>query len=313
MNKLSLFFLITLLLASCAPATIEPTRTTTATTIMTQTPTIILTPSLTLTPAPTWIPCPEIGTPVALGDIQVIFYAKVAAGHCNDIQKYVTKAQEKFRSLGVNTGPFVVHVFDDPEGFVEIQRQLIRNNTGCTPDTASKILIDWSRGGGGQGTAKAIFIRAVAGMPELDKANAIVHEMTHVAIWHILGSCQQKAAVPGWFGHGLAEYNTEVFTIEWRLTPWPEKICRSMKLEELKPGQECIYTEAQMAFHLMASGRYECTEGMDIIVEMAKVGDFDAAFSNICGVSVSEFSKDFDAYRVAGYRLPPTQTSTPDA
>lgn len=296
------------------PPLVPPQTTATGTPSVTPTvtSTVTFTPTVTRTPAPTKIPCPPLGEPVLIGgETRVIFQETVTDANCDQIQRFVGFAQEKFVSLSIETGPITVYVFASAEAVTPFEYEVIRK-AGCNPDSQENILATWKdHGSSGQGTRGAVFLLARPGWARLDMASAIAHEMTQAAMINILGSCQRKWQVPDWYAHGLAEYNAETFTLAWGLTPWPEDLfkCR-FRLEQLKPGQECIYMEAQMALHLLKdlSGR---DKGMDVIVEMSKGKSFNSAFYDVYGISVSEFSDMFEEYRKAGYKLVPTPTSNP--
>ncbi len=270
--------------------------------------TAIFTPTITRTPVPTRIPCPPVGQPSTFGEIRVVFHEIVPANACHYVLLYAQLTNDKFIEMGHKTGPVEIAVFATIDAITDYVYETARL-AGCNPDSRDVIRSQWERGGA-MVTKGAVFLREGRAEAPFDIAGHIVGETTQATIINILGSCQRKWQVPDWFAHGLAEYHMEMFTAEWGLTPWRENLdkCR-YKLEQLVPGQDCIYMEAQMAFHLLRdlSG---ADRGMDVIIQMGKSKSFNQAFAEIYGMSVSNFSDMFDAYRLAGYRLPtPTKTS----
>jgi hypothetical protein len=278
----------------------------------THTMTLSYTPKPSTTPNATWIPCSEdLLTPEPLpNDIEVIYYDKVtAAGQCNDIAKYSMQAKQELESAGFEVGPLTVHVFTDYKAFAPVQRQIVKD-AGCNPDSRAEIEKTWEgKMTGGQSTGGAIFLLAGPGWPSYDKASTISHEVTQVAMINILGSCERKWEVHDWFAHGLAEFNAEAFPRRWGLgAGYKEDICFSQSLEEMMPGAQCIYTAAQKGIELLVQGPYECSTPMDVILHMGQNNTgFETSFSEVCGVTVEEFSDDFDVFRSIRYKL----TSTP--
>lgn len=285
----------------------ETIATPSATTTLTVTPTF--TPTITRTPAPTLIPCPPVGQPTIFGEIQVVFHEAVPSKACHNVLLYAELTSDEFAEMGIVTGPVEIAVFATVDAITEYVYETARL-AGCNPDDKEIIRSQWIRGGA-MVTKGAVFLREGKIEASFDIASHIAGEVTQATMINILGSCQRKWQVPDWFAHGLSEYHMEMFTAEWGLTPWEEDLykCR-YKLEQLVPGQDCIYMEAQMAFHLLREISGE-DRGMDVIQQMAKGKSFNTAFYDVYGISVSEFSDMFDEYRKAGYKLPPTPTSTP--
>ncbi len=286
----------------------ETTATPSATPTETVTPTF--TPTVTRTPAPTLIPCPPVGQPTSFGEIQVVFHEAVPSKACHYVLLYAELTSDEFAEMGIATGPVEIAVFATVDAITEYVYETARL-AGCNPDDKEIIRSQWIRGGA-MVTKGAVFLREGKVEASFDIASHIAGEVTQATMINILGSCQLKWQVPDWYAHGLSEYHMEVFTNEWGLKPWEEDLykCR-YRLEQLKPGEECIYMEAQMAFHLLRelSG---ADRGMDVIIQMSKGKSFNTAFYDVYGLSVSDFSNAFDEYRAHGYRLAPTSTpSTP--
>lgn len=305
MKKITVLFLITIILSSCSPQVSSNTLTPTIAITNSFTPTITRTPQPTLTATATLIPCPELENPVIIDDIKVIFYEKVSSKDCHDIQKFVRLTKEKFNSLKYETGPVDVHVFEKPDNLAHFQYDVVKN-VGCNPDAEENILKSWQdHGPSGQSTRGAVFLLTGSEWHEVDKAHAIVHEIAQAMLINILGSCQKRWQVPDWYGHGLVEYYVEIFIPDWGLKPWNEDLYKcQLKLVEIRAGQECAYMEAQMAFWLLQSAKFGGKDrGLDVILEMTQGKSFNQAFYDVYNISVSAFSDEFDTYRLNGYKL----------
>ncbi len=287
--------------------TAQPMATETAIVAATATPMPTLLPTSTPMPTETQIPlCPPVGAPVVFGEISVIFHEPVSAQACDDVLTYVRNTNNAFASLGYSTGPMEIAVFATIDMATDYTYETTRL-AGCNPDSKDGIRGNWERGGALSTKGAAFFLVDPQwdSAQELEKANPIVHEITQVTIKNILGSCQRTWTVPDWFTTGLAEYHAEIFTTQWGMTQFDEDLYRCHeRLGTLAPSNgDCVYMEAQMAFHLLKE-KYGVDKGLDVMLAMQSGSSFNSAFAQVYGISVSQFSAEFDAYREAGYKLP---------
>jgi hypothetical protein len=247
-----------------------------------------------------------VGEPTIIGEISVIFHEPVSVQACHEIQLYTRLTNAKLLDMGHSTGQMEVAVFATIDGVTDYVYETARL-AGCNPDAKDIIRSQWQRGGA-MSTLGAAFFLADSRWNRaelLDKVHPLVHEISQVTMANILGSCQRTYEVPDWFSTGLAEYHAEVFTLSWGIPQWEEDLWRcDSSLKNLgHDGTDCIYMEAQMAFHLLKE-KNGVDRGLDVYVQMGKGKSFGTAFYDVYGMALSQFYEDFDAYRKTGYRLP---------
>jgi len=114
MKNHSLFFLMALLLSSCAPATIVPT--TTATITATSSPTI--TPTFTPTSTSTPRPIPTV-TPTLPETIQLLYPQNISESSQDKLQIIVNEAYWFYANLGCSPNGFKVQFTNGISGYVK--------------------------------------------------------------------------------------------------------------------------------------------------------------------------------------------------
>ncbi len=312
MKKTSAFFLVIILLSSCAP---QPSSI-----HNTSTPQVAQATNTEKVPTTTTplIPCPKESQTIS--EITIVFHEEMSDKDCNDIIKYAQLTADQFALTGYKTGQVQVNVFATPETVTDFQYDWAKQK-GCNPDAKEIILQSWTtREMQAQGTQGAVFLLvnlpndAWRNAEEVERAHAVAHEITQVVETNILGSCQMRWKIPDWYGHGVAEFLATTFTQAWGFPRQYEDLSNCKEtLAEMQAGKPCIYVQAELAFKFLGE-KYggSLKTALDVLTEMAKGKSFNQAFHDTYKVSVSAFSDDFDAYRLNGYRLPtPTTAPTP--